>query len=616
MTQINTPYPAAGYLTQYLREQGHDVDQRDLGLDLFHKLFCQKGLGLIRNEIANKTNPSDVENYFLEAFQDYSSTIERVVTYLQGEDPSLALRIAKRMLLPEGPRFLHLDNYENEIGPLFGEMGIQDKAKYLASLYLDDLADIIQNSIDERFGFSRYGESLASSQVSFTHLYQGLKKSTLIDQLMLECVDQYITELSPTLVGFTMPFPGNVYGALKSAEYLKINYPHIKTVAGGGFVNTELRELSDTRFFEFIDYLIFDDGELPLKRLTDYLSHTTSKHDLLRTWYLEDGIIQKSMSPNQDVKFKSLNGPTYDGLDCKSYIPMMEMPNPMHRMWSDFRWNKMILAHGCYWKKCTFCDVSLDYIGRYEAGNIDTLISSIQRLVEETKQTGFHFVDEAAPPALLKKLSQQLIEKNMNISWWGNLRYDSQFEQLAPLMADAGCVAVTGGLEVASPRILKLIGKGVNIEQVARVTKAFSDNGIYVHAYLMYGFPSQSVQETVDSLEIVRQLFLNDCLHSAYWHRFSCTVHSPVGLNPKKYGIELFPIPTPEEGIFAKNTVYFQDEVETDHDLLGEGLRKAIYNYMHGLSLHEDVRNWFPLKVAKTSIPKNFIRRAISTKVM
>ena len=609
MTQVNSPYPATPYLTQFLRDEGYVCHQKDLGLDLFHRLFSKEGLTLVRDLIKEKKNKTEVEDFFLEASSDYLNTIDMVKSFLQGKDSSLALRISKRMLLPEGPRFSPLDEHEEEITSLFGEMGIQDKAKYICSLYLDDLADIIKNSIDPHFEFSRYAESLASSNASFNDLYKALNKEkiSLIDEMMLTEVQKYLSEDSFDLVGFTLPFPGNVYAALKSAQYIKNVNPKIKILVGGGFVNTELRELSDARFFEFVDYLIFDDGEAPLRTLAAFTSGKTTIDKLVRTWFLENNIIVKSTNIKEDVSFKTLKGPTFDGLDLERYIPMLEMPNPMHRMWSDFRWNKMILAHGCYWKKCTFCDVSLDYIDRYEPARVETLIDNIERIVDETKQSGFHFVDEAAPPALVKSMSEKLIEKNIKITWWGNLRFDKQFEKLAPLMADSGCVAVTGGLEVASPRILSMINKGVSVEQVAKVTKAFTDNGIYVHSYLMYGFPTQTIAETVDSLEVVRQLFLNECIQSAYWHRFMCTAHSPVGLNPDQFNIKLKAIQVPKEGLFAKNTIDYSDPTRPDLDMLGDALRKAVYNYMHGLGLEEDVRAWFDADVPKSTIKKNYI---------
>lgn len=610
MTQVNTPYPATTYLTAFLRELNHDAHQRDLGLDLFHRVFSVEGLKKVKSHILQKKHISDLEAFFIEAYDDYESSIGPVIRFLQGKDPSLALRISRRQFVPEGPRFMPLNEHD-ELLDLFGPMGTHDQAKYIASLFLDDLADIVKFSADERFEFSRYGESLASSSASFSPLVNALKNKTLIDSELIFCIDQYIKEINPEVIGFTLPFPGNVFGALRAAEHIKKNYPQIKTIAGGGFINTELRELSDPRLFDYFDYITFDDGEMPLKNLLEFFSGMKTENELVRTWYRRDNQIIKSSSLSKDIPFKALNGPTYDGLSHERYVSMLELPNPMHRMWSDFRWNKMILAHGCYWKKCTFCDVSLDYIERYEPARVETLLNSIDQLVKETNQTGFHFVDEAAPPALVKSLSQGLIDRKTKISWWGNLRFDKQFEHLAELMADSGCVAVTGGLEVGSPRVLKLIDKGTTVEQVARVTKAFTDAGIYVHAYLMYGFPSQTVQETIDSLEVVRQLFENECIHSGYWHRFMCTAHSPVGKNPDKYGIELIPIETPKEGLFAKNTIYFNDGITTDLDMLGDGLRKALYNYMHGMGLEEDVRAWFEDSVPKAQVAKNFIAKAI-----
>jgi len=132
--------------------------------------------------------------------------------------------------------------------------------------------------------------------------------------------------------------------------------------------------------------------------------------------------------------------------------------------------------------------------------------------------------------------------------------------------------------------------KGVTVEQVARVTRAFTDAGIMVHAYLMYGFPTETVQDTIDALERVRQLFAAGCIQSAYWHRFVATAHSPIGLNPAAYGITLRP---PTNILFAHNDIEFDDPVGTDHDFLGKGLRKALYNYMHGVGLDTDVREWF-----------------------
>lgn len=615
MTQINSPYPATPYITAFLKKLGHEVLQVDLGLELVLRLFSREGLEQIRREILDRGTQGNQDSilFFLEAFSDYQDTIEPVIRFLQGRDSSLALRLANRKLVPEGPRFLVLQDHDVLLKK-FGEMGLQDRAKYIASLYLDDLADVVKQGIDRNFEFSRYGESLASSSNSFDPLLQKLTgPETLIDRTLKDLVLEKAQAFQPDVVGFTVPFPGNVYGALKSAQVLKQNDPNLKILMGGGYVNTELRRLEDARLFDFVDYLTFDDGEMPLLCLFEHFQGLRAETDLLRTKVRKgDRVVDLSNSKILDLPFKEGLVPDYSGLPLSDYVAMVELPNPMHRMWSDFRWNKLILAHGCYWKKCTFCDTNLDYIGRFEPQKASRLADHIQSLVEQTGSTGFHFVDEAAPPALLRQLSEELIRRKLKISWWGNLRFDTLFTpELAEMMADAGCVAVTGGLEVATPRLLKLINKGIEFEKVAHVTRAFKSAGIYVHAYLMYGFPTQTDQDTIDSLEIVRQLFLHQCLDSAFWHRFLATAHSPVGREPKKFGITLKPLPKPERGLFAEYEIPFVDPTEAHHDEYAFGLKKALYNYMHGVGLEEPLQFWFDHKVPKTTVKKNFLEQVL-----
>ena len=161
---------------------------------------------------------------------------------------------------------------------------------------------------------------------------------------------------------------------------------------------------------------------------------------------------------------------------------------------------------------------------------------------------------------------------------------------------------------MASDRLLKLMKKGVSVEQVARVTHAFTEAGVLVHAYLMYGFPTQTVHDTVDALEYVRQLFAAGCIQSGFFHRFACTVHSPVGMNPEEYGVQLVPQPAVS---FARNDIGFIDPSGVDHDSLGRALNKALYNYMHGIGLEADVREWFDGHVPRPRVARHFIARAL-----
>lgn len=616
MTQLNTPYPSTAYITGFLRKQGVDAVQADIALGLVLKLFSPEGLDRIASEIEQYDEVTERVALFMDQFSRYRATIAPTIRFLQGGDSTLAHRINSRAFLPEGPRFESLDVYVDEDGgdPLawaFGALGAQDKARHLATLYLNDLADVIADAIDERFEFVRYAESLAGSQPSFDPLADALQQPfTLIDEILVELTLEEFRRQQPQLVLLSVPFPGAVYAALRMAQAMKAENPTIKIGLGGGYVNTELRELGEPRLFDFVDFVTLDSGERPLLCLIEYLQGKRGPQRLVRTFTRNaEGTVQYTNWAEPDVPFGDVGTPTWDGLPLHSYLSLLDMLNPMHRLWSDGRWNKLTVAHGCYWKKCSFCDVSLDYISRYENATATELVNRIEQIVAETGQTGFHFVDEAAPPKALKALAQELIARNVSISWWGNIRFEKSFTpELCQLLADSGCIAVSGGLEVASDRLLNLMKKGVSVEQVARVTKGFTDAGVLVHAYLMYGFPTQTVQDTVDALEYVRQLFAEGCIQSGYFHRFACTVHSPVGKNPEEYGIQLKPLP---QGTFAKNDIGFIDPTGVDHAALGEGLNRALYNYMHGIGLEQNVRSWFDQKVPRPTVQKNFIQQAL-----
>nr|WP_233158572.1 radical SAM protein [Chromobacterium sp. ASV5] len=620
MTQLNTPYPSTAYLTGFLRQHGVRASQEDLALQLVLKLFSRPGLRAIHERVAAiaPSRRSASLQSFDEQFDLYLATIQPTIAFLQGRDSTVSHRIASRAFLPEGPRFAALDVYVDPDDPdggdplawAFGALGTQDRARHLATLYLNDIADALREAVDERFEFVRYAESLALSQPTFDPLAAALAAPrNLVDEELHALTLAALERHQPELVLISVPFPGAVYAAFRIAQTIKRHAPQIKTCLGGGYVNTELRELKEARVFDYFDYVTLDDGERPLLALLEHLQGKRGAGRLVRTFIREDGQARYVNFPEPDVPFAETGTPTWDGLPIDRYLSLLDMLNPMHRLWSDGRWNKLTVAHGCYWKKCSFCDVSLDYISRYETASAEVLVDRIEAIIAETGQTGFHFVDEAAPPKMLRALAEELLRRDVTISWWGNIRFEKSFTpELAQLLAASGCIAISGGLEVASDRLLKLMKKGVSVEQVARVTHAFTEAGVLVHAYLMYGFPTQTVQDTVDALEYVRQLFDNGCIQSGFFHRFACTVHSPVGQHPEEYGVQLIPLP---ETPFARNDVGFIDPTGTDHELMGRALNKALYNYMHGIGLDSDVRGWFDVRVPKTRVPRHFIARAL-----
>ncbi len=609
-TQLNTPYPATTYLKGFLNTKSIASNQCDLGIEVILALFSKQGLTTLFEKIeAEKPELSDNGQRIVNLQVEYLRTIDPVIRFLQEKSRSLAHLICDRTYLPEASRF----DQTEDLDWVFGTMGTQDKAKHLATLYLEDLSDLIVEAIDPHFGFSRYAERLSSSASSFDEINDSLlAPNSFIDEILMNLLKQKIERYDPTVVALSVPFPGNLYSALKCGQWLKANHPEITIVMGGGFPNTELRSLTDARVFNFVDYITLDDGEAPLLLLLQHLDGERPAEDLKRTFCLQNNeVVFQDGARENDIAQADTGTPDYSDLLLDQYLSVIEIANPMHRLWSDGRWNKLTLAHGCYWGRCTFCDTTLDYIRRYEPSTVKHLCDRMEHMIEQTGEIGFHFVDEAAPPPLLRALALEIIRRKLTIVWWTNIRFEKSFTyDLCLLLKESGCIAVSGGLEVASERILAMINKGVSLTKVARVTDAFTRAGIMVHAYLMYGFPTQTVQETIDSLEVVRQLFEAGIVQSGFWHQFAMTAHSPIGLNPQKFKVER---ETYEPGSFANNDLVHYDPSGAEHELFSEGLKKSLFNYMHDIGFDLPLTDWFDFKVPPATLAPNFVQHAISS---
>ena len=542
LTQLNTPYPATAYLKGLYVAQGHTVRQVDLGIELADRVLSGEFLRHI-------------------GLEREARLIEPVKRFLRGQDDTLGPRIANRSLLPEGKRFRQLD--EDNIEWSFGVAGTTDKALHLATLFIEDIADHIREQVDPHFDLVRYAEYLSNDAPVFDPLYDELlREPSPIDSIMLSLLEKEVEEFCPEQVDITVPFPGCLYGALRCGQWLK-EHTSSQVELGGGFPNTEWRQLNEPRIYEFCDKVVIDGHPEAI----DYC-------------------------------------PDFSDLPLDKYLSLTEMTNPMHRLWSQGRWNKMVMAQGCYWHRCAFCDTSLPYIGDYRAPQASVVVDCMERVMEQTERTGFHFVDEALPPKLLHDVAEEILRRGLTLSFWGNIRFEKAYTaDLCDLLAEAGMVAVSGGLEVASDRLLKLMDKGVTIQQTADACRHLRDAGIMVHTYLMYGFPTETLQETVDALETVRRMFDEGIVQSAFWHRYAMTCHSPSGHHPEAFGARRTGTAAHP---FCNNEVDWEPldggpQFSYDIEAVGAALRLATYNYMNGLGLDQPVRSWFPIKVPKPS---------------
>ena len=570
-TQLNSPYASLPFLQGSLKANGIDVSCLDLGIRITCRLFS-------------------------------SDKVIKVLDFLRGKDNGLAEIVLSGTFLPEGKMLL------TALDKNTAKMNDTDYAKYLCSHYLEDIFLNYKKECPD-YELSRYGEKIALSLPIFDDIRNKIKCGNDLISSMIEEELKSASIESFDIIALTVPFPGTLTGALKAAQFIKQKYPDKIIVLGGGYINTELRNLTDPGIFDYADFICLDDGEIPMLRICSYAERKIGHDGLVRTFYREENKVV--YADNSHLKVGIMRGtPDYSGLEMDKYIPVYESVNPMMRLWSEKDTLKLRLAKGCYWHKCGFCDTSLPYIKDFTQESVDDIINDITSMTGQTGLTRFHFVDEALPPALIIKLSLELLRRGIMITWWGNIRFDKAFtEDVCRLLKAAGCIAAVGGLESASDRTLKRMNKGVTVAEAVKVMRNFSSAGILVHAYMIYGFPGETDCDLIDSAEALRQMFAAGILNSAYWHRFALSVHSPVYAHAEEYGLSAGGKNNP----FANNGVEFTDSSGIDPDKFSDGLRRSVYNWMLGICLDNDIRTWFGFPVHEPKAGKNFVRNILNS---
>lgn len=628
-------------------------------------LFSQvRNLWQERRKTIDPVSRGQIERY-LSYEPLYIEWIDGVVDFLSGKDPAMAHRLASAVEFPRGARTeAFLEERDGRIGTDEARAlatRMLDDIGDLISFLLDPAFGTVRYA--ERIASSRADFNEVCSALDDSWLISKFYEPMLEEfwkARLIECQDMGID-----VILITIPFPGCLLGALACARSArrvfsqmgaeggstkcKAAAPYI--VFGGGYVSTELRGLRDSGIFDFCDYLSFDAGYGSLLSIFDFEKELREKKEpaslgdfdakrqnwLYRTMLrrndgkilvagfpaaeLREGSTTKISDTNRvflectrEAEYRNLEAeairstfPTYRNVDFSSYLRIVDSENPMHRLWSDTPWLKYSLAHGCYWRRCSFCDTELEYVADYSRSDIAALIDALDTASAKTGLYGVHFVDEAMPMAALldfARANRTRTRMGMRpFSFWGNVRFDSSWTQdRCEFLSSSGLVAVSGGIEIATEKGLEMTDKGFDLAGLVKSLVALKRAGILVHTYLIYGFPDQQVLDIIDSAEFCRQLFNAGLIDSAFWHRFVLTRHSKM-YREWKDGKRKALKPLDRSWSFANNDLSF--EGEPIFDIFDAPLAASLSAWMDGRDLEKPASNWFGTAVPKASIGKD-----------
>ena len=663
LVQLNTPYPSGAYLLDFFNSLYEEknvkgrVEWFDLSNSFFHKIFCKHGIAHIFNSTFEKalklssqyeSQGDDNTAFHLRRFisqkEFWINWIDEIIAIVCSSNSKISGREFAHEFIRSAhvPRGMRVENFLSNLNRDVST----DDAQILSSLALADLADYITMVYDQNFALIRYAEHLATSTAEFSETIEGLKAPSLNDfykPLLLEKIASYKNE--PTLYCISVPFPGCFESALFSADLIRKECgDNAIIIFGGGYVNTELREISEKGIFDYCHILSYDKGYGSYIRLFDeFINAACGIEDEKQCFnlkeafenifdsrkfynfsYLKNGsVIIPLEKENEEYKvlYKKEHEyirkitPDYSHIDFTKYPRLADDTNPMHRIWNDGAWLKAYIAHGCYWHRCAFCDTTLDYVKDYCLTDINSLYDSLCVQAEKTGVHGIHFVDEACPPVALQNFAlKNMAVKSSNkipLTYWGNIRFEKTFDRdLADLLSAGGLTAVSAGIEIATGNGLSAVNKGTDMENIVNACCAFKEAGILIHSYMIFGFWSQSVQDLIDSMETLRQLFEAGLLDSAFWHKFTLTLHSTVYEEYKKGKYPELKILPQKKTQFAKNDLHFEGEEKSEK--FSAPLNAALELWMHGEKLSKPVESYFPFKMPKPSIAKDYITSLIA----
>lgn len=661
VVQLNSPYPSGAYLSSFFKQQGENVLWKDLNISLFHKIFSRQGLTklfeLSEQKALQMAQNAQSQNDFATAFnlRRYVATKEQWIQWIDFITSILCGKMREKehdfLFSPFAPRGARMENF---LSSLNREPSVDD-VRFLCSYALADLADYITAVFDNDFSLIRYAEHLSVDKKNFSQIEQKLNSpvlSVFYEEVLQENLI-FDDKDVPDLVCISIPFAGTFLPSLYTARFLKNHYNNKVFIAfGGGFVNTELRQVSEKKLSKYINAFSFDrgygsyidlknhwqelqtilrapttpqdsiDSSTPTVSQDSVVSTTTQQSSielqpLYKMQIFFDNQIIKPLIQHSDLQqtensLTSQIFPDFSDIDFSVYPRVCDDMNAMHRIWNDGSWIKAYLAHGCYWHKCAFCDTQLDYVCGYKIVDTEKLFYSLLQTASEKNIFGIHFVDEALPPKSLKQFALLNAQNGGKLYFWGNVRFEKTFtKDFAAFLSYCGFGGASAGLEVATSAGLKSINKGTDIFSVVSSCAAFKEAGILVHAYMIYGFWNDTPQTIINSMETLRQFFQAGLLDSAFWHKFVLTKNSQVfsewkkGLHP-----DLFPLEPPEnKSIFANNNLHFKGEDKFDK--YSVPLENALASWMHNEHLQTKIQKWFDFPVPNPQISKDYVENLI-----
>lgn len=502
----------------FLRQAGvTTVAQRDLNIEVLDTMLTRQYGQELHARLMDKvkvlergrqgeTGPSSEEHYSrmveaLDRFPYLLDQIESVKEALHGEE------------------FYDLDCYRD------GLFLIDKWLEAVSTLYFPTRITVVDNQL----GYSIYSSKdiLKAIHDEAQNPYIELFRERFLPSILAD---------QPDLVGVSVTATSQIIPGLTLCRLIKEANPGLHLTIGGSIFTRLVDNLRrcESLFALCDDFIVFE-GETALLELINQLDGKRDFSKVPNLIYRQNGKIVVNQ-PFYSENINQLPAPDYDGFPLGRYLaPTSVLPVQFSR--------------GCYYKDCAFCALTLDH-QNFRQKDPGKTVDDLQLLSEKYQIPYFFFTDECLALSPTKRLCREIVNRNLHIQWTAEMRFEKNLtRELLTLMRDAGCLKIVFGLESFNQRMMDFMKKGITQDSVRRITQDCLDLGIAVHCYIIVGFPTETEDEALETMNFIVQ---NNRLNTSYG--FSCQPclfdlekEAPIMSDPGSYGIRRIMRPASED---------------------------------------------------------------------
>lgn len=513
------PYLSLPSLVGFLQANGiHDVAQRDLNIEVLDSLLTKSYAVEVGTRLRDRirelekgsrprTGPGSDEHHAraVEAFDRIGYLYERIET-------------AKESLRGEG--FYDLETYRESL------FLIDKWLEVVSTLYFPTRITVVDNQLPS---YSIYSSKHLQSAIrdEQQNPYIALFRDRFLPPILQD---------GPEFIGVSITATSQIVPGLTLCRLIRESRPDIHLTVGGSIFTRLVDNLRRCPgLFDLVDDFIVFEGETALLELLRQLDGKRDYSKVPNLIYRENGKVRVNQ-PFYSENIAQLPAPNYDGFPFRLYLaPETVLPVQFSR--------------GCYYKDCAFCALTLDH-QNFRQKDPGRTVDELAQLSAKYDTPYFFFTDECLALSPTKRLCQQLIERGLNLQWTAEMRFEKHLSrELLALMRDAGCLKIVFGLETFNQRMMDFMKKGIQQEHVRRISDDCVDLGIAVHCYVIVGFPTETEQEALETMNFIVQ---NTKLNSSYG--FSCQPclfdlekEAPIMSDPGGYGIRRIMRPASED---------------------------------------------------------------------